>query len=153
MWRGGQNKSISSQIEGCSAHQNVVVMSMNTTIDACSASSSGPKQEAAHWKKIVLEFQKPSLPRAVWQLVDTLGPYALIWYLMYLSLAWSYWATFGLAVLNGLFLIRIFIIFHDCGHGSFFKSSRANDAFGFITGLLTLNLRESIHDSGEACQT
>lgn len=96
------------------------------------------KQETAAWKAIVLKFQEPSLPRAVWQLVNTLGPYALLWYLMYLSLSWSYWITLPLAILAGLFLVRIFIIFHDCGHGSFFKSRLANDIFGFITGVLTI---------------
>jgi omega-6 fatty acid desaturase (delta-12 desaturase) len=57
---------------------------------------------------------------------------------MYLSLSWSWWITLALAVLAGLFLIRIFIIFHDCGHGSFFKSPLTNDIVGFITGVLTL---------------
>jgi len=96
-----------------------------------------PKISASTWKPLVLPFQKPSVPKAVWQLCNTLIPFAAIWYLMYLSLAWSAWITFGLAALNGLFLVRIFIIFHDCGHGSFFKSSKANDIVGFITGLLT----------------
>ena len=40
-------------------------------------------------------------------------------------------------MLAGLFLIRAFIIFHDCGHGSFFKTKRANNILGFITGMLT----------------
>ena len=42
-----------------------------------------------------------------------------------------------LAILAGAFLVRVFIIFHDCGHGSFFKSRKANDILGFITGVLT----------------
>lgn len=88
------------------------------------------------WKEIVLEFQKPSLRRAVWQLINTLGSYAVLWYLMYLSLSVSWWLTVPLAILAGAFLVRIFIIFHDCGHGSFFKSGRANDVVGFICGLL-----------------
>ena len=96
------------------------------------------KPDPAAWKAIVLKYQEPSLPRAVWQLVNTLGPFALLWVLMYRSLAWSYWITLPLAVLAGLFLVRIFIIFHDCGHGSFFKSRLANDVVGFITGVLTL---------------
>ena len=50
----------------------------------------------------------------------------------------SYWLTLGLAVIAGGFLIRTFIIMHDCGHGAFFKSRRANDIVGFITGVLTL---------------
>ncbi|MBK8000807.1 MAG: fatty acid desaturase [Verrucomicrobia bacterium] len=89
------------------------------------------------WKEIVLEFQKPSLPRAVWQIVNTLGAYALLWYLMYLSLSVSWWLTVPLAILAGAFLVRVFIIFHDCGHGSFFKSRTANDIVGFFCGMLT----------------
>lgn len=93
--------------------------------------------QTVDWKKIVLEFAKPSTGRAVCQIATTLGPYALIWYLMYLSLAVSWWITLPLAVLAGAFLIRIFIIFHDCGHGSFFKSRKVNDIVGFVAGLLT----------------
>lgn len=111
---------------------------MNTDGTAMPASDKKPRNDPAVWKAIVLKYQEPSLGRAVWQLVNTLGPYTLLWYLMYLSLAWSYWLTFAGAVLAGVFLIRIFIIFHDCGHGSFFKSRLANDIVGFITGVLTL---------------
>jgi len=93
--------------------------------------------ERRAWKKIVAEYQEPSFPRAVWQLINTLGPYSLLWYLMYLSLAVSWWITVPLAILAGAFLLRAFIIFHDCGHGSFFKSPRANDFWGFVTGIVT----------------
>jgi len=74
----------------------------------------------------------------VWQLVNTLVPYAALWYLMYLSLRVSVWLALPLAVLAAGFLVRVFIIFHDCGHGSFFPSRKANDIVGFITGVLTL---------------
>src|SRR5216117_1266963 len=89
------------------------------------------------WKEIVARYQEPALWRGVWQVVNTLVPYAAIWYLMHLSLAVSWWITVPLAILAGGFLVRVFIIFHDCGHGSFFKSRNANDILGFITGLLT----------------
>jgi hypothetical protein len=69
--------------------------------------------------------------------LNTLVPYAGLWYLMYLSLAVSWWLVVPLAILAGGFLVRAFIIFHDCGHGSFFKSRGANAVVGFITGLLT----------------
>ena len=111
---------------------------MNTTDYPAPEGVRDPKQDTAAWKAIVLKFQEPSLPRAIWQLVNTLGPYALLWYLCYRSLSWSYWITLPLAMLAGMFLVRIFIIFHDCGHGSFFKSRLANDIVGFITGVLTL---------------
>ena len=85
----------------------------------------------------MVQYQEPSTWRALWQITNTLGPLALLWYLMYCSLAVSWWLTVPLAVLAGAFLVRVFIIFHDCGHGSYFKSSAANDFVGFITGVLT----------------
>ena len=111
---------------------------MNSTGEAMPGALPDPQRDTSSWKEIVRLYQEPSRWRAAWQLTNTLGPYALLWYLMYRSLAWSHWVTFGLAVVAGLFLVRIFIIFHDCGHGSFFKSRRANDIVGFITGVLTL---------------
>ena len=94
--------------------------------------------KTAEWRKIVVRFQAPSTWRAVWQLANTLIPYAGLWYLMYLSLSISYWLLVPLVILAGLFVVRIFIIFHDCGHRSYVKSPLANDTIGFITGLLTL---------------
>jgi len=59
-------------------------------------------------------------------------PFLGLWVLMYFSLEWSYWITLGLAALNAFFLVRIFIIQHDCGHQSFFKSRKWNNAVGFV---------------------
>lgn len=88
------------------------------------------------WKQIVAKYQKPSTARALWQLANSLGPYAALWYLMHLSMAVSWWLVVPLAILAGAFLVRLFIIFHDCGHGSFLPSRRANDIVGFVTGML-----------------
>jgi acyl-lipid omega-6 desaturase (Delta-12 desaturase) len=96
-----------------------------------------PHADPQLWKEIVLRFQQPSLARALWQIVNTFGSYALLWYFMYLSLSVSWWLTVPLAILAGAILIRVFIIFHDCGHGSYFKSRTANDVVGLICGLLT----------------
>jgi acyl-lipid omega-6 desaturase (Delta-12 desaturase) len=89
------------------------------------------------WKESVARYQKPAEWRSFWQIVNTIVPYAALWYLMHLSLAFSWWITMPLAILTGGFLVRVFIIFHDCGHGSFFKSRKANDVLGIITGVLT----------------
>ena len=97
-------------------------------------SKSGPNTD---WKEIVAKYQNPSPVRASWQIVSTLVPYAALWWLMYITLAVSWWLTIPLAVLAGAFLIRVFIIFHDCGHGSFFKSRTAKDVWGFLCGILT----------------
>jgi omega-6 fatty acid desaturase (delta-12 desaturase) len=102
-----------------------------------STRESEGKSDPAAWRQIVARFQQPSTPRALWQIINTLVPYAALWYLMYLSRAISWWLVVPLAILAGAFLVRIFIIFHDCGHGSYFKSRWANDLTGFLTGVLT----------------
>lgn len=93
---------------------------------------SGPQE----WKELVAKYQQPSLTRAIWQITNTFVPYGLLWWLMYKSLSVSWWLVGALAVVAGAFVIRIFIIFHDCGHGSYFKSRRANDVLGFVSGAL-----------------
>lgn len=100
--------------------------------------SPGPSiGDTKAWKEIVRKYQEPSLWRALWQIINTFGSYGILWYLMYLSLGVSYWLTLPLAVLAGAILVRVFIIFHDCGHGSFFKSTMGNDVLGFVAGVLT----------------
>jgi omega-6 fatty acid desaturase (delta-12 desaturase) len=69
-------------------------------------------------------------------MLNTLVPYALLWYFMYRSLAFSGWLAAGLALLAGGFLVRVFIIFHDCVHGSFFKSPLANEVVGTVLGVV-----------------
>jgi omega-6 fatty acid desaturase (delta-12 desaturase) len=88
------------------------------------------------WKDVVSKYQKPTLGRSVWQVANTLVSYGVLWYLMYRSVAISYWITLALAIVAAGFLVRLFIIFHDCGHGSFFRSRKANDTLGVITGIL-----------------
>jgi omega-6 fatty acid desaturase (delta-12 desaturase) len=91
----------------------------------------------ANWKEAVARYRESSAPKACWQIVNTIVPYAALWVVMYFSLAVSLWLTFALAILGGAFLVRVFVIHHDCGHGSFFSSRKANDTWGFITGVLT----------------
>jgi acyl-lipid omega-6 desaturase (Delta-12 desaturase) len=89
------------------------------------------------WEAVVAKYQQPSLWRSISQIVNSLVPYGVLWFLMDQSLTLSGWIILPLAILAGGFLARMFIIHHDCGHGSFFKSRRANDICGFITGVLT----------------
>jgi len=88
------------------------------------------------WMKIILRYNKPDPVKSWWQLVNSVGGYLILWVLMIRSLEISYWLTLALSVFAAGFLIRIFIIFHDCGHGSFFKSKRMNKITGIITGLI-----------------
>src|SRR5882724_9450966 len=89
------------------------------------------------WRQVVDKYQRPSTGRALWQMVNTFVPYALLWCAMYFTLQISWWVTVPLAVLAGGLLVRIFIIFHDCGHDSYFSSHRANNFVGYVAGLLT----------------
>ena len=89
------------------------------------------------WKQAVAEHRKPVLRRSIWQLVNSVIPYLALWGLMIWTLSISYWITLALAVVAAGFLARIFMIFHDCGHGSFFRSRRANRVVEFVTGVLT----------------
>lgn len=89
------------------------------------------------WQAIVAKYAKPDRWRSIWQLVNTLVPYVLLFYLSMRVLEISFWLTLPLSILTAGFMVRTFIIFHDCGHGSFFKSKKWNDFFGVITGILT----------------
>lgn len=96
--------------------------------------------DAAHlpenWREIVRKYQAPSTVRALWQLINSVGGYLATWILICTTLGVSPWLTAALVVLAGGLLVRVFIIFHDCGHGSFFHSHRANTVVGFLTGVL-----------------
>ncbi len=89
-------------------------------------------------KENVARFQAASAWRARWQVFNSFLPYALLWIVMDRALVISYWLMLPIAVLAAGFLVRIFIIFHDCGHGSFFNAKRANSATGAVAGVLLL---------------
>jgi omega-6 fatty acid desaturase (delta-12 desaturase) len=91
-----------------------------------------------HLRKQVAPYEKADMWHSVRQLLNTLLPFVVLWFLAYKSLSVSYALTFPITVLAAGFLVRVFIIFHDCCHYSFFKSRRANKILGTITGVLTL---------------
>ncbi|AXY11101.1 fatty acid desaturase [Bacillus thuringiensis LM1212] len=74
----------------------------------------------------------------MWQLINTVVPFIILWYLAYKSLSVSYLLALVPSLLAAGFMTRIFIIFHDCTHYSFFKSRRANRIVGTCMGVLTL---------------
>lgn len=90
------------------------------------------------WIEIVSRYNKPEHLKSWWQVINSAGSYFLMWILMIWSLKISYWITLALAIPAAGFLVRTFIIFHDCGHGSFFRSERLNTVVGVMTGLLVL---------------
>ncbi len=90
------------------------------------------------WKTLVSKYQKSQTGKSIWQLCNSFIPFVLIWLLMLYALDYSYWITLLLAFPASGFIVRIFIIQHDCGHGSFFKSRRANDLSGLFCSIFTL---------------
>jgi omega-6 fatty acid desaturase (delta-12 desaturase) len=94
------------------------------------------QQTDRKWIEVVSRYNSPDTGKSIWQIINSLGPYVLLWVAMYYSLGISYLLTLGLAVIAAGFLVRMFIIFHDCGHGSFFRSKRANRIVGTILGSL-----------------
>jgi omega-6 fatty acid desaturase (delta-12 desaturase) len=92
--------------------------------------------QSRQWEKIVRIYSRPDIKKSIGQIANSFLPYAALWYLMYLSLQLPYWVTLLLALPAAGFIVRLFIIFHDCGHGSFFKSKKTNDIVGKIMGIL-----------------
>ena len=80
----------------------------------------------------------PSTRQAAFELAITLIPFALLWTGALISLQRGWWAGLLLTAPGAVFLVRVFLIQHDCGHGAFFPSSRANAWTGRLLGVLTL---------------
>jgi omega-6 fatty acid desaturase (delta-12 desaturase) len=110
--------------------------------EQCKAMTSTPLAKScvskSDWQEAVTKYQSPELQKSIWQIANSILPYFVMWYLMYQSLSFSYLLTLMLAFPAAGLLMRIFIILHDCGHGSFFRSGRANHAIGTLCGILTL---------------
>ena len=85
----------------------------------------------------LLYYRNPVSGRALFELVLTVGLLVLGWGLMWLSLGVSYWLTLLIAVPTAGFLVRLFMIQHDCGHGAFFANRLLNDWIGRALGVLT----------------
>lgn len=97
-----------------------------------------PSYTAREWLSVLARYREPSTRRSVFELAVTLVPFLGLWALAWMALSVSPWLTLALAMLNGAFLVRLFIIQHDCGHGSFLKNRKAQDWVGRLLGVLTV---------------
>lgn len=95
------------------------------------------QQKRQQWRADIRPLEKSRLKSSIWQMVNTLIPFFALWYAAYLCLSVSWWLSLVWIIPASGFLIRTFIIFHDCCHGSFFKSKKANAVVGTVTGILT----------------
>jgi len=95
------------------------------------------KQKQAALRKSVVPFAKSDRKTSIIQLINSILPFFLLWFLSYQSLAVSIWLSLAISIIAAGFVVRIFIIFHDCTHMSFFRNGKANRIVGTITGIIT----------------
>jgi omega-6 fatty acid desaturase (delta-12 desaturase) len=103
------------------------------------AGSGKLKMPKPAWYQAIGKYAYSNLNKSLWQIIDTFVPYCVLWALMLYTVrqGYPYWITLALAVVAGGILVRVFILFHDCCHGSFFASRRANTILGYVAGILT----------------
>lgn len=107
---------------------------MNQHVDVLAA----PETSAQKWVRILANYREPNTSRSSFELAVTLGPFIGLWAVAWAAMSLSPWLSLLIAVLNGLFLVRLFAIQHDCGHGAFFKNGTLSDWTGRALGVLTL---------------
>ncbi len=98
-----------------------------------------PDRTAARdWVSTLAKYREPNQWRSSFELGVSIIPFFVLWALSWMALSISYWLAFAIAVLNAAFLLRLFAIQHDCGHGAFFKNRTVSDWVGRVIGVLTL---------------
>jgi omega-6 fatty acid desaturase (delta-12 desaturase) len=97
----------------------------------------GAQQDRHDLMAALAQFQVPSLRRSIWQFASTFIGYITLSAVMYVLVRHSVGMTMIVALPAAGFLVRLFIVQHDCGHGSFFRSRRMNDALGCFCSVFT----------------
>jgi omega-6 fatty acid desaturase (delta-12 desaturase) len=95
-----------------------------------------PNANSPFWRRVVAPYEQASLRRAALDLATSALPYLALTVAMYLLLDVSVWITLALAIPASGFLLRTFIVFHDCTHGCFMPTKRGNLWVGRLTGFL-----------------
>ncbi|MBV8953880.1 MAG: fatty acid desaturase [Solirubrobacterales bacterium] len=106
-----------------------------------------PVSSHLSWHKTLSTYAQPCLRRGLLELATSVVPYIALCAVMDLTLAVSRLLTVALAIPAAGFLVRVFVVFHDCAHGSLFPSKRANTRVGTVLGLFVLSpFRRWRHD-------
>lgn len=88
-------------------------------------------------RAIIDRYARPDNLKGFAQTLTTLLPLSLLWWAAAPSTGVSYGLTAGIGLLMTLFLLRVFVLMHECGHGSLFRTARLNRAFGFVFGVVS----------------
>ena len=97
-----------------------------------------PPAGAKRWAKILGGYREPSPRRSLVELAITALPFVALWAVMWLCLQVSYWLCLAVAVPAAFFMVRLFLIQHDCGHDACFRNRSTNDWVGRVIGIFTL---------------
>lgn len=100
-------------------------------------SSDGP-EAARDWVKILSKYREPNTVRSSFELAITVSAFVFLWALAWFMLSVSAWLTFAISLCNAAFLLRLFVIQHDCGHSAFLKNRVLSDWLGRVLGVVTL---------------
>lgn len=95
-------------------------------------------RDARAWLQVLARYRQPSDARSIFEIAVTVLPLVALWALSWATLDIGYWLALPLAVAAAGFLVRLFAIQHDCGHGAFFRHRLANDWVGRVASVLTL---------------
>ncbi len=106
---------------------------------APSSENQSAASQARGWAQLLARYKRPDNVRGWFEMAVTILPFLALWFLAWEAIAWGYWPlSFIPSLIAATFLVRMFMIQHDCGHGSFFSNKNVNDWVGRVIGVLTL---------------
>ena len=113
-------------------------MKGNSPLNSMTPPPAIEKKSAQDWVRTLAKYREPNTARSFLEIAVTMVPFLALWALAWWSLSISGWLALGISVINAGFLVRLFAIQHDCGHGSFFKNRQVSDWVGRGLGILTV---------------
>ena len=94
--------------------------------------------DARQWLTVLARYREPNVGRGLFELAVTVAAFAALWAIMWWSLSVSYFLSLLIAIPAAAFMVRLFVIQHDCGHGAFFRQKSLNDTLGRALGVITM---------------
>ena len=126
----------------CCTKQSLIaalsIARVTTKIETKGSKAVMENKYARDWARVLSEYRHPCKYRSSFEIAATIVPFVGMWALAWCILAYSTLLAVVIASMNSLFLVRLFCIQHDCGHGTLFKNKSANDWIGRIIGAFTL---------------
>jgi len=117
---------------------SVIETASPQTAAPASVEEGAPARSAQDWVRVLARYREPDPARSAFEVAVSVGPFIVIWGLALWALQISHLLAFALGVVNAVFVLRLFLIQHDCGHGAFFANKRVSDWVGRALGVFTM---------------